>query len=111
MADREDDLKIGIKSTAILFGDADVLMVAVIQVLVLFTMVLTGQLLELGAIYYISLVIAALMVVYQLIIIRKRKPAQCIRAFLNNHYLGMTIFVGIVLDYLFRHPGLHALLK
>ena len=111
MADREDDLKIGIKSTAILFGDADILMVGVIQALVLFTMVLTGQLLELGAIYYISLVIAALMVVYQLIIIRKRNPQQCIRAFLNNHYLGMTVFVGIVLDYLFRHPGLHALIK
>lgn len=110
MADREDDLKIGIKSTAILFGDADILMVGVVQALVLVTLVLTGQLLELGAIYYISLVIAALMAIYQLIIIRKRDPQNCIRAFLNNHYLGMTVFVGIVLDYLLRHPGLNALI-
>lgn len=110
MADREDDLKIGIKSTAILFADADILMVGVIQALVLVTMVLTGQLLELGAIYYTSLVIAAFMAIYQLIIIRKRDPQKCIRAFLNNHYLGMTVFVGIVLDYLFHHPGLNALI-
>ncbi len=106
MADRDDDLKIGIKSTAILFGDADIFMVGVIQVLVLLTLVLTGRLLELGVFYYCGLAVAACMVVYQLIIIRKRQPGPCIRAFLNNHYLGMTVFIAIVLDYLFSHPGL-----
>ena len=109
MADRDDDLKIGVKSTAILFGDADVAIIGIVQSMVLFTMVLAGRLLELGAFYYASLIIAALMVVHQLIIIRKREPHQCIRAFLNNHYLGMTVFIGIVLDYLFSHPGLNTL--
>ena len=106
MADRDDDRKIGIKSTAILFGDADIFMVGVIHVMVLMTLILTGQLLQLGLIYYAGLVIAACMMVYQLIIIRKRQPEGCIRAFLNNHYLGMTVFIAIVLDYLFSHPGL-----
>lgn len=109
MADRDDDRKIGIKSTAILFGDTDIFMIGLIQFLVIMTMTLAGRLLELGFIYYAGLVIAACMVVYQLILIRKRQPKLCIRAFLNNHYLGMVIFIAIVLDYLFSHPGLSLL--
>ena len=100
MADRDDDLKIGIKSTAILFGDADIFMVATVQFLVLLTLMLLGQMVELGLIYYCSLAIAALLIAYQLFLIRHRQPERCIQAFLNNHYVGMIIFIGIVLDFL-----------
>jgi len=110
MADREDDLKIGIRSSAILFGEADIFMVGVVQALVLLTMVLVGRVLELGGIYYCGLVLASLLVIYQLYIIRNREPLQCIRAFLNNHYLGMIVFIGVVLDYLYEHPSVSSLL-
>jgi len=99
MADRDDDLKIGVKSTAILFGDADIAMVGIVQCLVLLTLLLCGLAVELGLIYYGSLAIAALLFVYQLFLIRHREPDRCIQAFLNNHYVGMIIFIGIVLDY------------
>jgi len=100
MADRDDDLKVGIKSTAILFGDADIVMVGIVHFLVLLTLVLCGQIVELGLIYYGSLALAALLMGYQLFLIRRRDPHRCIQAFLNNHYVGMIIFIGIVLDFL-----------
>ena len=100
MADRDDDIKIGVKSTAILFGDADIAMVGIVQFLVLVTLFLCGQIVGLGLIYYSSLAIAALLIGYQLFIIRHRDPDRCIQAFLNNHYVGMIIFIGIVLDFL-----------
>lgn len=109
MADREDDLKIGIRSTAILFGETDIAMVGAIQALVLVTLVLVGRVLELGSIYYLGLGLALLLVIYQLYLIRHREPAKCIRAFLNNHYLGMIVFIGIVLDYFLGHPAVLSL--
>lgn len=99
MADREDDLRIGIKSTAILFGETDIAMVALVQAMVLGTLALIGLSLERGLAFYGGLGLAVLFVIYQLFLIRHRQPKKCIQAFLNNHYLGMVVFIGIVLDY------------
>lgn len=100
MVDREDDLKIGVKSTAILFDDADRVIIAIIQVLVLITLIAVGRQLQLGIYYFISLGIAASFFLYQLRLIWNREPKQCMRAFINNNWVGLTIFVGIFLDYL-----------
>jgi len=99
MADREDDIKIGVKSSAILFGDADIAIIAIIQGMVLFALVLLGQTLERGLIFYLGLAIAAALFVYQTFLIRNREPNRCIQAFLNNNYVGLIIFICIVLDY------------
>lgn len=101
MVDREDDLKAGVKSTAILFDDADRVIIAIIQALVLITLIATGRQLALGNVYYISLGIAACFFLYQLRLIWNREPEQCMRAFLNNNWFGLTIFIGIFLNYIF----------
>ncbi len=100
MADREDDLKIGVKSTAILFGEADRLIIGVLQGIMFLGLVLLGQQLQLGMIYYLALLIASGFAVYQQFLIRARVPAECFRAFLNNNWLGGAIFVGFMLGYL-----------
>lgn len=102
MVDREDDLRIGVKSTAILFGDADRVIIAIIQAVLLLALVLTGQAAELGVYYYFGLFLAATLVVYQQYLIRDREPAACFKAFLNNNWFGAAVFGGIVLDYLAR---------
>jgi len=99
MADREDDIKIGVKSSAILFGDADIAIIATIQAMVLFALVLLGQTLDRGVIFYLGLALAALLFAYQTFLIRNREPERCIQAFLNNNYVGLIIFICIVLDY------------
>ncbi len=103
MADREDDLKIGIKSTAILFGKADVAIVAVLLFSVLTILAICGYLLGLGLLYFASLLVAAVLIIYQIHLIKGRQPAACIRAFLNNHYLGMIVFIAIVADFMTGH--------
>ena len=100
MVDREDDLKIGIKSTAILFDDADRVIIGIIQVLVLVTLIAVGRQAQLGPFYFISLGIAACFFMYQLKLIWHRKTEQCMRAFLNNNWFGLTIFIGLFLEYL-----------
>ena len=100
MADRIDDLKIGVKSTAILFGDADRVIIGMLQVMMLFALHLIGQQAQLGYEYSITVAIAAVFMVYQQYLIRYRQPALCISAFLNNNWLGLVIFVGIALSYL-----------
>lgn len=102
MVDREDDLKIGVKSTAILFGEADRAMVGLLQLLLIVDLVLVGQQASLGAWYYASVAVAAGLAVYHQYLIRRRDPEACFRAFLNNHWLGMTVFIGIAADYLSR---------
>jgi 4-hydroxybenzoate polyprenyltransferase len=102
MADRQDDLKIGVKSTAILFGTADLFIVSLLGLVFLFGLALLGQIAQLGEWYLGGLFIAALLLVYQRILIRKREPEDCFRAFRNNHYVGAAIFIGILLDYTFR---------
>jgi len=102
MVDREDDLKIGVKSTAILFGDADRMIIAVMQLAFIAGLFLLGNQLSMGAFYYMGVTIAIGLSVYQQYLIRERERAACFQAFLNNHWLGLAIFVGIVADYLLQ---------
>ncbi len=102
MVDRDDDLQIGVRSTAILFGESDRLILAVLQVLFLFTLVLVGQEAGLQGYYYLGVLLAAGLSLYQQYLIRRREPARCFQAFLNNNWLGAAVFAGIVLDYLAR---------
>lgn len=99
MVDREDDLVVGIKSTAILFGRHDRLIVALLQIIFLGLMIATGQSFSLGAAYYLGLVIAAALCGYHQYLIRERDPDACFRAFLHNNWVGAVIFTGIALDY------------
>lgn len=101
MVDRPDDLRIGLKSTAILFGAADKLIIGVIQALLILVLVLTGRQAELGGYYYLGVLAAVGFSIYQQFLIRDRQPAACFKAFLNNNWLGASVFAGIVVDYLF----------
>ncbi|WP_345197822.1 4-hydroxybenzoate octaprenyltransferase [Kistimonas scapharcae] len=100
MVDRDDDLRIGIKSTAILFGELDTLINAVLQILALVGLLFVGAKLSLGWFYYLGLVGAAGLFVYQYRLTRTRERDGCFKAFLNNHWVGMTIFAGIFGNYL-----------
>jgi 4-hydroxybenzoate polyprenyltransferase len=104
MVDIEDDLKIGVKSTAILFGDADRIIIGTMQATFLITMIIVGNRLELGLYYFSGLLAAAVLVVYQQFLIRHRDPEGCFKAFLNNHWFGAVIFAGLVLHYWFVMP-------
>jgi len=99
MVDREDDLKIGVKSTAILFGEADRHIIGVLQAMVIVIMLLVGRQLELGVLYYLGLLVAASTAVYQQKLIFHRQRADCLKAFLNNNWFGAAIFTGMLLDY------------
>lgn len=99
MVDREDDLKIGVKSTAILFGRYDRVMIALLQLFLLFLLWLVGFKLKLNGFYTLGLVIAALLAFYQQLLIRRREPAKCFKAFLNNNYFGMVVFLGLLANY------------
>lgn len=101
MCDREDDLKIGVKSSAILFGQYDRLIIAILQTLTLLLLLVVGLLSGLGGWYWLGLLAATGFSLYQQWLIRHREPLPSLRAFLNNHWLGMAIFVGLVLDYAF----------
>ena len=100
MIDREDDLKIGIKSTAILFDDADRFIIGLIQSLVLIALIVIGQQASLNTIYYFSLIIGGCLFLYQLYLIRNRDPKECMRAFLNNNWFGLVVFIGLYINYL-----------
>ncbi len=100
MVDREDDLKIGVKSTAILFGNLDRTMIGVFQVLVLADLVLIGGLLGLGLYFYLGLLAATGLAIYQQHLIKDRKLSRCFKAFLNNNWFGAAVFAGIFADYL-----------
>ena len=101
MVDRADDLKVGVKSTAILFGDVDLFVIAGLQVLMLVGLVLVGLRAELGTWYYLAVVAAACLMAYHLWLARDRQPAGCFAAFLHNHIIGLVVFAGIVLHYTF----------
>lgn len=98
MVDRDDDLKIGVKSTAILFGEADRAIIAFLQVLVVLTLCVIGQQANLGLSFYFGVSIAALLFVYQQHLIRHRDREACFKAFLNNNWVGLTIFCGLFID-------------
>jgi 4-hydroxybenzoate polyprenyltransferase len=97
MVDREYDLKIGVKSTAILFGDADRAMIGALQGLVLLAWWLAGTQFELGTCYYLGVGVAALLFVYHQFLIRDRLPEPCFKAFLHNNWVGVAVFAGVVL--------------
>jgi 4-hydroxybenzoate polyprenyltransferase len=101
MIDREDDLKIGVKSSAILFADMDKVLIFAMQAMMIFALVLAGQSMHFGRWYFGGLVAAALLFLYQQWLIRNREPAGCLRAFQNNQYVGMVIFIGILLQYIY----------
>jgi 4-hydroxybenzoate polyprenyltransferase len=100
MVDRNDDLKIGVKSTAILFGRHDRLIIGGLQIAMLAILALAGREAGLGRAYYVGLGLASLLFGYQQWLIRDRKPAECFRAFLNNHWFGAVVFAGMAIDYL-----------
>ena len=98
MADRDEDLKIGIRSTAILFGTADRLMVGVLQAAALVTFLLVGQQLAYQTYYFFSIGCAAGLFVYQQILISARERKKCLAAFANNVWVGFAVFAGVVLE-------------
>ncbi|WPC74004.1 4-hydroxybenzoate octaprenyltransferase [Vibrio porteresiae] len=100
MVDRDDDLKIGIKSTAILFGRFDKLIIGVLQLVTLVMLIMLGWELQLGVIYYWILLVAGGLFVYQQHLIRHRNRELCFTAFLNNNYVGMAIAVGLLISFL-----------
>ncbi len=100
MVDRPDDIKAGIKSTAILFGHADRIIIGIIQLTMLVVMLLLGRQLELGAFYYMGLVTAAGLAIYQQALLKERDTALYFKAFLNNNWIGAAIFTGLYINYL-----------
>jgi 4-hydroxybenzoate polyprenyltransferase len=106
MVDRADDIKIGVRSTAILFGDSDRHIIAVLQAMTLVTLYLVGKIIRAGHWYDAGLVAAGLFFIYQLWLIRDRDRSACFRAFLNNNYVGMAVFIGLWLEYQFARQAL-----
>lgn len=100
MVDRDDDLKIGVKSTAILFGRHDKRIVLLLQLATLALLMSVGEILAFGWPYQLSLVVSAGFFCYQQVLIFNRDREKCFQAFLNNHFVGLVIFVGIAVEYL-----------
>lgn len=102
MTDREDDLKMGMKSTAILFGDADRAINLTLQGLMLLLLILAGNKLAMHLYYYLGLAVAAGCFAWQFHSTRDREPMKCFKAFLHNHWAGLAIFLGTVVDFALR---------
>ncbi|GAA5067651.1 4-hydroxybenzoate octaprenyltransferase [Lysobacter panacisoli] len=102
MVDREDDLRMGSKSTAILFGEMDLIAQGVLYALFFVALVLVGQRADMGAYYWAGLGVAAVLVAYEFVIARGRDRAACFRAFLHNHWVGLVVFAGIAVDLAMR---------
>ncbi|OAD19743.1 4-hydroxybenzoate polyprenyl transferase [Candidatus Thiomargarita nelsonii] len=90
---------IGVKSTAILFGKADKIIIAGLQIAVLLLLYWIGQQIHLGSLYFMGLTVAAGLLIYQQWLIKDRKPDRCFQAFLNNNWFGAAIFAGIAAHY------------
>ncbi|MDH5352830.1 MAG: 4-hydroxybenzoate octaprenyltransferase [Gammaproteobacteria bacterium] len=99
MADREDDLRVGVKSSAILFGEYDRAVVGLLQFLFILTLLLIGRDLGFSSFYYYALFVASLFLIYEQIMINKREPGKCFEAFLHNHWVGAIVFAGIMGHY------------
>jgi 4-hydroxybenzoate polyprenyltransferase len=102
MVDKEDDLKIGVKSTAILFGAYDRLIMALLQLIILGLLVAVGEIKQLGWFYYSGVIVAGGLSIYQQKLIFHRDKSLCFNAFLNNNWFGLAIFLGLLMDFLFR---------
>jgi len=98
MADRDEDIKIGVKSTAILFAKYDQIFITLLQILLMIVFIKIGNLFDLGAFYDISLIIILLFMIYHQFLIKKRQKMDYFKAFINNHFIGMTVFFGIFLS-------------
>ena len=104
MVDRNDDLKLGLKSSAILFGRFDVAGVMLCHALFLLCMGYVGYSAPFGVCYFAGLAVAAAVIAYQYLLIRNRQREDCFKAFLVNNFVGGAIWAGIVADYLLRAP-------
>jgi 4-hydroxybenzoate polyprenyltransferase len=104
MVDRDDDMKMNLKSSALLFGVFDVAMTMLFHTLFLAVMAGVGVWQKLGLIYFLGLAIALVLMVYQYYLIKNRERENCFKAFMNNNWAGAAIFGGLALDYLFRVP-------
>ena len=102
MVDRDDDLKIGVKSSAILFGRYDRLIIGLLQLAMLGVLLVVGRLFGLGLWYHLGLAVAAGLMLYHQWLIHDRDRERCFRAFLHNQWIGVAIFAGLVLDYATR---------
>ena len=100
MADKQDDLKIGVKSTAILFGNNDRTMILACQLVVFGLLIYIGRVLELNQYYYLLLALSGIFAIFQALLYFTRQPQKCFRAFLNNAWLGGFVYLGFVLAYL-----------
>jgi 4-hydroxybenzoate polyprenyltransferase len=100
MVDRDDDLRIGVKSTAIIFGDSDKRIILFLQLMTLALLFTVGDILAFGWPYQLSLVVAAGFFSYQQSLIAGRERDRCFQAFLNNHYVGLVVFIGVAVEYL-----------
>ena len=100
MVDRKDDIKVGIRSTAILFGDADKLLIGIMQAMVIIGLLIIGTELKFGWIYYSAMFLTVALFFGQQKLISDRNPDDCFTAFLNNNYVGLIIFIGILFEYL-----------
>jgi len=98
MADREEDLKIGVKSTAILFAKYDQIIITLLQILLIFIFILIGNSFNLGLIYDFSLVIISLFMIYHQFLLKKRQKEEYFKAFIHNNFIGMIVFSGIFLS-------------
>lgn len=99
MTDRKDDLIVGVKSTAILFGKYDILIITLLQICFISLLLFIGWQEYFSVHYFLSVAVASLLFVYQQRLIRHRKPTQCFKAFLNNHWVGFVVFIGIAMNY------------
>jgi 4-hydroxybenzoate polyprenyltransferase len=99
MVDRDDDVRVGVQSAAILFGDMDRLMIAVMQCMMLLALVLIGRTLQFDTGYYGGLGVGAALFIWQQWLIRARDRAACLAAFQNNNYFGFAVFAGILIEY------------
>lgn len=99
MCDRDDDLKIGVKSTAILFGQHERWVIALLQALTLLLLLVVGVMAGRGVWFWLGLAVAAVLSVYQQWLIRHREPQASLQAFLNNHWFGLAVFAGLAMDY------------
>lgn len=98
MVDRDDDVKVGIKSTAILFGEADRAIIGALQAMVIVILIMVGNQAELGSFYYLGVAAMASLFVYHQYLARERSRDGCFRAFLNNNWAGFAVFAGLALD-------------
>jgi 4-hydroxybenzoate polyprenyltransferase len=102
MVDRDDDLKVGIKSTAILFGADDLKIIGLLQASFLLTLCLVGKQADMGYAFYSAVIVATGLCVYQQYLAKDRDRAACFAAFLHNNWIGAVIFLGVLVDFVFR---------